>query len=154
MPAPNTEADFWRQVEKSDGCWLWKGATPNGRYGRFGFGGRKMSAHRFSWELHNGPVPDGKHVLHRCDVTLCVRLDHLFLGDHQANMDDMKRKGRDNRSHPGTAQAAAKIDDDRVRRIREAHSAGARQVDIAAEHGIAQTTVSRIIRRKAWAHVT
>lgn len=77
------------------GCeiWLPHDLDWNG-YGRAYFGGRLLGAHRVRWMLERGPIPEGLFVLHRCDVRCCVNLDHLFLGTHQDNMDDMKRKGR------------------------------------------------------------
>jgi hypothetical protein len=104
---------FWSRVRKTDGCWLWEGAWTKGagaddeaRYGVFSRGARGtgVPAHRFSWELANGTIPAGGHVLHRCDVPLCVRPDHLFLGDQLANMRDMAAKGRQAlQAHPERA---------------------------------------------------
>jgi hypothetical protein len=92
------EVRFWAKVKKTDGCWQWTGAaTPDG----YGFLARAINgerhplrAHRFSWELHRGPVPEGLWVLHRCDNPRCVNPDHLFLGDRTANMRDCAAKGR------------------------------------------------------------
>lgn len=53
-----------------------------------------MMAHHASWIIHFGPIPAGERVLHRCDVTLCVRPDHLFLGTLGHNSFDMAAKGR------------------------------------------------------------
>ena len=92
--------NFWAQVEKTLTCWLWKGHT-NGKkgYGKFYAGGgrrhgRNIYAHRFAWILFNGPIPDGILVLHQCDNPLSVRPDHLFLGTHKVNSQDMAAKGR------------------------------------------------------------
>ena len=76
------------------GCWNWTESTaPNG-YGRMSYNGTTDYAHRLSWNAHFGVIPDGLHVLHRCDNPTCVNPEHLFLGTHQDNMDDMMRKGR------------------------------------------------------------
>lgn len=71
---------FWRKVEQTDTCWLWRGAVGSG--GRVGYGvfhayGRKVMAHRFAYELCAGPIPDGLVIDHRCGVTLCVNPAHL-----------------------------------------------------------------------------
>lgn len=63
-------------------------------YGVIKVGNKKVRAHRFSWELFVGPIPDGLHVLHRCDNPRCINYDHLFLGTDQDNMSDMIAKGR------------------------------------------------------------
>ncbi len=76
------------------GCWIFRGAITKEGYGRLWVNKIRWFAHRFSWTIANGPIHEGKWVLHRCNVPACVRPDHLFLGDHRDNMADMARKGR------------------------------------------------------------
>lgn len=89
---------FWSLVEKTDGCWAWKGYTQEGRYGHFMVTpGHRQGAHRVAWQIAYGAIPDGLHVCHRCDNPSCVRPDHLFLGTHRDNMRDMVARGRNRR---------------------------------------------------------
>lgn len=74
------------------GCWLWTGAWNGEGYGLFRHTKR---VHRFSYELHHGPIPDGLFVCHRCHVPACVNPDHLYAGTHTQNMLD--RRGRPRR---------------------------------------------------------
>jgi hypothetical protein len=91
------EDRFWSRVDKTDGCWLWTGWTSRFGYGRIKRDNRECLTHRVSWELTNGPIPDGMCVLHRCDVPACVRPDHLFLGTKTDNAADRTAKGRTHR---------------------------------------------------------
>ena len=86
---------FWQRVKKADGdaCWEWDNVAGR-RYGQFYLHGKQVQAHRASWELNVGEIPDGIKVLHRCDHTHCVRPDHLFLGTQADNVADMISKGR------------------------------------------------------------
>ena len=84
---------FWSHVAKSDGCWLWTAGLNRG-YGAFAVHRKDIGAHRYSWMLENGPIPDGLFVLHRCDNPPCVRPDHLFIGTQLDNMLDKMSKGR------------------------------------------------------------
>ena len=86
---------FWANVRKSDGCWEWTAYRMKGGYGRIRkANGMPSLAHRFSWEIHFGPIPEGRHVCHHCDNPPCIRPDHLFLGTHRENHLDASRKGR------------------------------------------------------------
>ena len=91
------EERFWLKVHRGDGCWEWHGCRlsqePKRNYG-IAWNGYDIRAHRYSWELTNGPVPAGMHVLHRCDNPPCVRPDHLFLGTQGDNLRDAVEKGR------------------------------------------------------------
>jgi hypothetical protein len=88
------EARFWARVEKGPGCWNWLGRSGVQHYGTVSVNGKDVGAHRYAWELHNGPVPEGRHILHHCDNPRCVRPDHLYAGTAQDNMRDMYRRGR------------------------------------------------------------
>lgn len=95
-PNPHAPASerFWRYVSKSDGCWLWTGFRDQDGYGKFRESTkRNVGAHRFSFELHNSPVPDGYIVRHLCNNAACVNPEHLALGDHFDNMQDRVRAG-------------------------------------------------------------
>jgi hypothetical protein len=82
----------------TSGCWSWSGQMHRTGYalismpadGRW----RLRRAHRISWELHRGPIPEGLWVLHKCDNRICTNPDHLFLGDGADNMQDCAAKGR------------------------------------------------------------
>ena len=88
---------FWENVSKTETCWVWIGHRKETNYGVISEGkrkGRPKSAHRYSWEIHNGPIPEGLCVLHRCDNPPCVNPEHLFLGTLADNAQDMLAKGR------------------------------------------------------------
>jgi hypothetical protein len=91
---------FMAYVELPDDpsqCWTWAGARTSTGWGKFrlhGGAGGTMTVGRASWILHNGPVPDGLHVCHRCDNGLCGNPTHLWLGTSVDNMLDKVSKGR------------------------------------------------------------
>lgn len=162
LPAKKTlVADrFWAKVQIADldECWLWTAyVTPDG-YGTLQADGASVLAHRFSWELHNGPIPagEGPHgtcVLHHCDTPACVNPAHLFLGSHADNMHDMASKGR-NGQLKGSAKPCAKLTEVDVLSIRKRYAAGGiSQWDLADEFGLWQSTISSILLGKTWRHV-
>ena len=76
------------------GCWLWTGFKSTTGYGVLQVDGKKIKAHRISYEIYKKQIPQGMSVLHKCDVRECVNPDHLFIGTHQDNMKDMVEKRR------------------------------------------------------------
>jgi hypothetical protein len=164
---------FSRKIDKSTGCWLWTGAINPKGYAKMRFEGRAVDAHRVSWNLHRGSIPDGLFVLHRCDVRHCVNPEHLFLGTHQDNMDDMQAKGRHrcnpttgerhwsrlrpkdfHESRAGERNGRAKLSAADVIRIRESFRAGDTTVaELAREFGIGWSQTKRIIDGEVWKDV-
>ena len=149
------EERFWAKVAKgsSDDCWEWTAALIKG-YGEISRGGRKngmMMAHRLSWILHNGPIPTGSIVCHRCDNPSCVNPHHLFLGTQTDNMQDAARKGRMAR---GERHHNAKLSKSQVLEIREQYASGnTSTIILAAKYGVSQALVAKIVRRKRWKHI-
>lgn len=139
---------FWAKVDKSGDCWLWSGSSrcSSGRYGGFFDGTRVVAAHRYSWTIHHGPIPDDMAVCHRCDNTKCVNPAHLFLGTQRDNVADMYAKGRAVPAH-GERAHLAKLTNGQVAAIR----ADARPVPIiAVEYGVHVSTIYRVLRRSSW----
>lgn len=88
---------FWARVQKSDGCWLWTGCVTAQGYGEMSVNGHPTTMHRYSYELHHGPIPKGLFVCHTCDVKRCVRPDHLYAGTVADNARDAVQRGRTNK---------------------------------------------------------
>ena len=159
------ETRFWARVAQGEGCWLWTGERNARGYGRFYPRWKaQYYAHRYSWELHNGPIPDGLYVCHRCDNPSCVRPDHLFLGTQRTNIQDALAKGRLARTVDfcenngarmrGSGNPMATLSEADVRAIRERYKAGGiTQSQLAAEYGVSRPHISIVVRRIVWGHL-
>lgn len=142
---------FWPKVNKTDTCWLWTAST----IGQFGYGGfgvarKTMYAHRVAWLLTYGAISDDMCVLHHCDVPLCVRPDHLFLGTHTDNIQDKMAKGR---VPAGAKHHNVKLTVEDVKEIRRRAATGENRRHIAADFGVASQHVCHIHTRRYWKHV-
>jgi hypothetical protein len=144
-------------------------------YGTLSVNGKHAYAHRLSLALHSGlDIPDGLVVCHRCDNPSCVNPAHLFLGTHQDNLDDMKRKSRsatgdkngmrtkpearraadrpENRAR-GTRHHCARLDESKVVDIRRQFAAGDSMGAIAAKFKVNSGTIFGVVRRRTWTHI-
>jgi len=145
------ESRFWSKVDMRghDDCWPWTAGRGSHGYGQINVGYHKpITAHRFSYELHRGPIPVGMCVCHSCDNPLCVNPAHLFLGTHADNMADMMAKGR---SAHGELNGHAKLTRADVLSVRERLAAGESQQSIGDSFGVCRQTVSHIAVGKRWA---
>lgn len=149
---------FWSNVERTETCWLWRGAIAGGGYGAFMTRRLDRSrqywpAHRFAYTVTHGPIPEGLFVLHSCDVRACVNPDHLRVGTQLDNIHDAIARGRWKRP-PLQREVRAekfKLSGEDVRQIRALRQRGERVVDIAAKFSTSAPYISHILSgRKRW----
>lgn len=146
---------FWRRAGRTDdarACWEWRGYREQDEYGRITKDRKILLAHRLSWEIHNGPIPVGMAVCHRCDNPPCVNPAHLFLGSNQDNLHDRDAKGRTPRA-PGIRNGMAKLTDAIVVAMREDRGRGLTYDQLAAKYGINRSACCAICLRQKWKHV-
>jgi hypothetical protein len=137
---------FLEKVDLSGGsgsCWEWQGATGSDGYGRVRRDGKTFSAHRYSYQLFKGVLPEDLCVLHGCDNTRCVNPTHLFLGTKKDNMVDMRLKGRQGMPLPHLT--AGQVDNIRLR-VRRGESKAA----LALEFCVCRSTIQDITRGLTW----
>ena len=141
--------DTYSIPEPNSGCLLWTASCNEKGYGRLRVKGKTRLVSRLTWEEAKGPIPDGLQVLHKCDVTACREIAHLFLGTNKDNVDDKMAKGRLDRrdgEHNGRAKLTRKqvqviLADNRLHRV------------IAADYGVSRPMISYIKRRENWKNV-
>lgn len=139
---------FWNSVvDKATGCWIWSMYKNPDGYGQITVDGRSRSAHRVSYAVNRGPIPEGWLVCHRCDNPSCVNPDHLFVGTNADNLGDMARKGR-HKPCKGEKHGRAKLTEADVIAIRA--SQGVSHSKLAAKFGISKTQITRIRGGEYW----
>ena len=141
---------FWDKVRKTESCWIWTGATNGetgyGKLSRRSIASYPILAHRYSWFLAHGVMPS-KCVCHRCDNPICVRPEHLFIGTHHDNLDDMKNKGRSNR---GSKHGMSKLTEHDVEEIRKSPKP---INQLSSMYGVCRGAIEHILARRRWKHV-
>lgn len=154
---PSMEDHFHHLLMRSrpGDCILWPDAKSKKGYGVVRINGKPQYAHRVSWTIFRGPIPDGMHVLHHCDNPPCIRPSHLFLGDDLANQRDSIAKGRHSKPplFRGAEHKLARLTDEDVRQIRALHKRGASQTDLAKRFEVSLSSVHRIVHNQTWRHV-
>ena len=137
--------------EPNSGCWIWFGAVNGQGYGNIGRFGKSLKAHRVSWQVNRGPIPRGKHVLHRCDMTCCINPDHLFIGTASDNMLDMYSKGRHKKVRlTGTDHPGSKLTEADALYILSTpkHTRG-----LAQKFGVSNSRISSVRKGLTWKHL-
>lgn len=160
------------------GCWIWMGAIGGKRYGAVRHNSKTVRSNRAAWSAFRGDIPDGLHVLHICDVPLCINPDHLFLGTPLDNAQDREHKNRGNQPiglkngrhtkpwrtsrgdhhytrripglRVGELNPRAKLSEQQVKDIR-ASSVPHRK--LARQLGVSHTTIINIRRGRLWGHI-
>lgn len=159
---------FWAMVNKhgpihpilGTACWLWTGCKMKFGHGQFNIGNHEIQlAHRFSYELHYGPIPAGENVCHHCDNPPCIRPDHLFSGTQADNMGDAASKGRTSRLGSGDAAPRgsdhwnAKLTEDQVVEILNLRNQGLSYAKIAEGYDVIPQYIGELCRGEGWNHI-
>lgn len=181
FPLPATmktlEERFWTRVNKSGpiqehaihlgNCWEWTGSFHKNGYGQF-LRLENSKAHRFSWRIHKGKIPDGLHVCHKCDNRKCVRPDHLFIGTISDNAKDCAKKGRNGmQTNPqksklcgnsfqrarGESNGLSKLTEAQVIEILKTERSVIQNRDFADRFGVSVETIRNVYLRKTWRHL-
>lgn len=148
------EERFWRYVMKTESCWEWTGGKGRFGYGAIQVGGKgspKIPAHRLSYKMHVGPIPDGLFVMHTCDNPSCVNPDHLQLGTPKDNTHDMIAKGRQRVVAPvGEKNGKSKLTAELAKYIKFSLSTNA---ELARELNLSPNCIRGVRTGRTWKHV-
>jgi len=148
------EERFWNNVDKSGDCWLWTATKDKDNYGKFRYSSNKkkldIRAHRYSYELHNGPIKDNLFVCHTCDNPTCVNPDHLFLGTVIDNAHDCVNKGR---IICGEKSYLSKLTDAQAIEIKEKYANGYTLNKLSQEYGVRVNAIRELVNEITWKHL-
>jgi hypothetical protein len=146
------------KVNEETGCWEWQGPRqgqnkiPNtGKrlaYGLFHHNNVRGNAHRQSWKIHYGEIPAGLLVMHSCDVPYCCNPDHLTLGTHTANMQDMAKKGRARKGTPNPRKLTQELAEEI-----KANKDNLKGSELAQKYNVSYLTIKNVQSGKSWKNV-
>lgn len=169
---------FWMRVTKTDGCWLWVGKLDSAGYGKLRVNNIATKAHRYSYQIHNGEIPEGYFVCHKCDNPACVNPSHLFVGTIVDNNKDRAMKGRTakgdksgSRLHPeklirgsdhhwakgkmyhhkGEKNGRSKLNSEKAKQIRDMFATGKySKVALGKLFGVTDVVIGNVVFYKSW----
>lgn len=142
---------YEKYVIKQDGCWDWKGIIEWTGYAKLGIR-PPIKAHRASWLIHKGKIPKGLLILHTCDNRKCTNPNHLWLGTHSDNTQDMIKKGRINRPK-GSELKASKINEEDAKNIKILLKNGLTCSEIGRQYKVSRKIIFRIKNGETWKHI-
>lgn len=147
------EERFFKKVNKTSSCWLWTGGGRGVGYGAIKIKNKIVDAHRVSWEIHNGEIPKGMFVCHKCDVRSCVNPGHLFLGTPRENVIDAIKKGRQTQhlrlSFLKNPPKLKKLNDDEAKEIRKKYlTTQTTYRKLGTEYGVSRQTICDIMKKR------
>jgi len=143
--------DIWqfllsRRTIDENGCWIYHG-TDKGVHKCLKINGKQYGVHRLAWRIVNGEDPGEFYVCHKCDVPACFNPSHLFLGTHQDNMDDMRRKGRA-KGGRGRPQLTRQEQQDIYDKYMAGVGRSVTYKSLAEEYGVALCTIARVMKER------
>lgn len=139
---------FEKLFDKTNSCWIWKGSIKGPikdskklKYGSFSYRDINWIAHRSSWFVYKGDIPEKLLVLHKCDIPLCVNPEHLFLGTHLDNERDKIAKGR---------HKCEKLNPDKVKELKTLMASNFGDMNLARKYGVSYQTIWSIRTGRTW----
>lgn len=149
---PERLAVFLSRVERipESGCWIWMAGTSSTGYGTFAINQVSRKAHRIGYTNLVGPIPDGKILCHRCDVTYCVNPAHLYIGTFLDNSGDMIRRMR---GCQGEKMWMSKLTEAQALEIIQATGKRGFKSELARKLGVTEALIWHIRKGRAWKHL-
>lgn len=154
MLETNRKIRFWKSVDKKgeNECWNWKSSKNKKGYGRIHLGMVGTTAHRFSYMINKGEIPEGMFVCHSCDNPGCVNPNHLFLGTNKDNMKDCMDK---NRVAWGERTKHSKLNNEQVLEIIDLYKTNRyTEKELGLMFGVSFSNIYQIIEGKTWRRLT
>lgn len=140
--------NFINTMGNKDNCWLWEKTVNKNGYAIL-YHSKSIKLHRYSYEYFNGKIENGLYVCHKCDIRNCINPNHLFLGTHKDNMDDMIKKDRHNVAK-GESHYCSKLKCNDIYEIKIMLQKGIRIVVIAKKYHVSPGAISKIKHNRSW----